>query len=107
MLNHITTGLRESRALYEAGWRMPTEFCWAYDSDRIIGKIWRTFHKSEELNDIDPKDTIPAAPTPEELLKFIFSKQPNFCYLQIIVLRRQKIANVLANYILQNKLLKL
>lgn len=105
MGNRITVGLKQARALCEAGWTEPTEFYWAYGPDRLIGKIWRVYHRSEEVHSIDPKDTIPAAPTGEELMKFIFAKQPNIDFHQILVGRKEKIANILTDYILKNKLL--
>lgn len=106
MSNRITVGLKQARALCEAGWKEPTEFYWAYGPDRIIGKIWRVYHRSEEVHSIDPKDTIPAAPTIDELLKVIFEKQPGI-KINFIFERGEKNANMLADYIIKHKLLSL
>ena len=104
MSNHITVGLKQARALCAAGWKEPTEFYWAYGPDRLIGKIWRVYHVSEEVHSIDQKDIIPAAPTAEELWKFI---QSRLSIASISIIRGEKIANNLAGYVLKNNLLKL
>ena len=105
MTNKITVGLRQARALHAAGWNIPTEFCWAYDSDRLLGKIWRVFHKTEDIHSIDQKDFLPAAPTAEELIEFIKKKQPQKDVFTIEVEKKDKLANTLASYVLKNKLL--
>lgn len=106
MSNKITVGLVQARKLCAAGWNTPTEFYWAYGPDRLIGKLWRVYHKSEYLHSLDPKDVIPAAPTAEELWNFIYLNDPG-SKLIITNPRREKLANILAEYILKNKLLNL
>lgn len=101
MANKEIVGLRQARALNAAGWDIPTAYCWAYGPDRLLGKIWRPFHKTEDIHSIDKKDVLPAAPTISEMLAFIRGK------LGKISEELPLDANLIAEYILKNKLLSL
>lgn len=105
MTNKIVTNLRSSRNLCLAGWNTPTEFYWAYDDDRLLGKIWRVFHKTEKIHSIDPKDTIPAAPTAEELIIFLKSIGRCPIIINATLEKEERLVDVLADFIIKNELL--
>ena len=105
MISEKVTGLVLSRKLCNAGWREETEYHWAYDGkDRLLGKIWNIYHKSELVDLIDKKDICPSAPTSDELFNFIKKRCPNKIFI-FEVKSTEKMANYLAEFILKNKLL--